>query len=147
MKKPDGVPWRNEVNPHEYLHILYNFFPHGAIVMDDTAGSGNAAVYSALRLGLRCILIEKDKNGLFPAANTQWQQCYRFMKDMNLLCSLGARPMRPLLWEALGKAWQSLAQRNKEVRTSLRCLPQCLLYRPLCFVCRRIKKKGWTSPR
>jgi hypothetical protein len=99
--------WRQEVNPHEYLHLIANFSRPGAVVLDSTAGSFGALAVASIRLGRVCIAIESDQGGIFEAAQLRVDLIYRYFKLAGLLCAVGASPEPPEGWEMQGQTWQS----------------------------------------
>ena len=106
--------FRHEVHPNEMLEIIHRYCPPGGMVCDSTAGC-LATAYACLRLGVYCIVGEKQTEG--NMLHNSWErlcQAYEFLRDEGLLPIVGAPIIEPQWWEKEGKTWMHEAQRLQQ---------------------------------
>lgn len=116
---PTGEPVRKfhryEVHMFEMCDLIQLFAPFNSIVVDSTAGSCSTAM-AALRMGRKCICVEKDKH-LVDLARKRLELCYQILNDEGVLPADGAVAHEPPThWEEDGRTWMHRAQYSLKLR-------------------------------
>jgi hypothetical protein len=93
----------------QFQEIITRYTKVGEVVVDSMAGCLTTGM-AALRLNRPCILVERQKGAMVDLAWKRLQQCYRFLKDFQLLPSPGDPPAPPQAFELTGKTWLHEAQ-------------------------------------